>query len=422
MSTHPTRLTAKALVATTRRIIVAAILSLMAALLVLSPSANAADQVAINDKVKDSIVQLRTTYTAWVEIPGAYMKSGRTHWVKTVAQFSCTGFVVDQTGYIATAGHCVDNTSENTKAAIRKQMLSNAVKNGMSEAKAGKILKIANAEQWRVEGFDRGSPINRTVEVRQPDDPARVIKDWTTAQVVQFQQSDDGDNALLKVSGLAPLNPLVVADDVPASGEELTVVGFPGSVKNLMDQSRAPQPSFKSGTASSQQIMPSGVPVTEVSADVALGMSGGPTINSDGEVVGINSFGMTGGVKGEVTNFITNAPALRTFLEQNGVNLAEPPASEKSFPWIWIGIAVGFTVVAGIILPVVLFVSLARKRRGTPQSQQSDLPAQSAQNMTLQPAGDQNVAVGYQQGPGGEPQPPRHQLETQPMSNGVQIT
>jgi Spy/CpxP family protein refolding chaperone len=53
MSTYPTRLTAKA---TTRRIIVAAILSPAAALLVLSPSANAADQVAINGQVKDSIV------------------------------------------------------------------------------------------------------------------------------------------------------------------------------------------------------------------------------------------------------------------------------------------------------------------------------------------------------------------------------
>jgi hypothetical protein len=127
----------------------------------------------------------------------------------------------------------------------------------------------------------------------------------------------------------------------------------------------------------------------------------------------------------EVTGFITDAPTLRAFLKQNGVDLAEPPASEKSVPWIWIGIAVGFRVVAGIILPVVLFVSLARKRRGTPQSQQWDLPAQSAQNVTLQPAGYQgyqNVAVGYQQGPGGEPQPPRHQQETQPMSNGVQIT
>jgi hypothetical protein len=54
MSTYPTRLTANA---TTRRIIVAAILSPAAALLVLSPSATAADQVAINGQVKDSIVQ-----------------------------------------------------------------------------------------------------------------------------------------------------------------------------------------------------------------------------------------------------------------------------------------------------------------------------------------------------------------------------
>jgi len=61
MSTYPTRLTAKA---TTRRIIVAAILSPAAALLVLSPSANAADPGAINGQVKDSIVNTSELTTA----------------------------------------------------------------------------------------------------------------------------------------------------------------------------------------------------------------------------------------------------------------------------------------------------------------------------------------------------------------------
>jgi serine protease Do len=186
-----------------------------------------------------------------------------------------------------------------------------------------------------------------------------------------------------------------------------------------VDPNRVAQPSFKSGRASSEQVLPNGVPITEISADLSGGMSGGPTVDSNGEVVGINSSSDT---LGEATSFITNAPALRAFLKQNGVNLAEPPAPEKSFPWIWIGTAVGFVVVAGIILPVVLFVSLAQKRRGTPQSQHWSLPPQSAQHVTLQPAGYQTVPVGYQQGPAGDPQPPRHQQETQPMSDGGHVT
>ena len=113
-----------------------------------------------------------------------------------------------------------------------------------------------------------------------------------------------------------------------------------------MDKDRMPQPSFKTGRASSQQVRANGTPVTEVSADIARGMSGGPTIDSNGEVLGVNSMGFDG----EVTNFITDAPTLRAFLEQNGVDLAEAPAPEKSFPWMWIGVAVAVAVVAVVVL------------------------------------------------------------------------
>lgn len=45
------------------------------------------------------------------------------------------------------------------------------------------------------------------------------------------------------------------------------------------------------GTVSGQQVLQNGVPVTEVNANFIPGMSGAPTVNSDGEVVGIVSQG-----------------------------------------------------------------------------------------------------------------------------------
>ena len=86
MSTHTTRLMVRVLAVTIRRILVAGFMVLAMALLVLSPSANAADQVAVNDKVKDSIVQIGITYTAWVQIPGQYMESGQPDWKKTASR------------------------------------------------------------------------------------------------------------------------------------------------------------------------------------------------------------------------------------------------------------------------------------------------------------------------------------------------
>jgi hypothetical protein len=94
MSTYPTRFTK----ATTRRIIVAAILSPAAALLVLSPSANAAHQVAINGPVKDSIVQKQNLS----EAPDAKLRN-----LTSGTHIRCIRIRVWHDGYVLTRVRCV---------------------------------------------------------------------------------------------------------------------------------------------------------------------------------------------------------------------------------------------------------------------------------------------------------------------------
>jgi serine protease Do len=343
-----------------------------------APRAGADNTVAINNKVKHSVVQVWVTWTAYVEIPGQYVNNRQPKWVKTVAESSCTGFVVDSSGFIATAGHCVDNTSEDTKAMIRDQMISDEVKRGnLDAADKDSFLQLANNQEWLVEGYDRGSPIERKVEVMQPDDADRVIDRWTTVQVVQYQAAKQGDNALLQVMESKPLPPLVVADKVPASGEPLTVVGFPGNIGNIVDKSRLQQPSFTSGTVSGQQVLDNGVPLTEVNANFMPGMSGGAAINADGEVVGVVSQGF--GTRGN--NFITNAAALRTFLQQNGVHLAVRPAPAKSFPWMWVIIGAVATLLPALAAPIALWLR-AKRRRTSVQAQDAAPQLASAQSPT----------------------------------------
>jgi serine protease Do len=377
-----------------RPIFVVVALALAIASFVLRLPLAHADAVAIDEKVKHSLVDVWVVWTGWVEIPGTYMKSGQSEWQKTVAQSSCTGFVVDAVGFIATAGHCVDNTSEETKAMLRQQMVNDSVRQGLlPAATADSFLQHANSEQWLVEGHDRGAPIERKVQIMQPDGPARVIDHWTTVQVVQFQNMNQGDNALLNLTQSKQLEPLVVSDKVPPSGEALTVVGFPGNVGNITDDSRVQQPSFTAGTVSGQQVLDSGVPVTEVSANFMPGMSGGPAISSDGDVVGVISQGF--GTRG--TNFITNAPGLRTFLQQNGVHLAEhpkpaPAPAKSSFPWIPLIIALGAVIV--VLAPTTMVLILRRSKRHSAAAQQANVP---------QPGGSQPTPV--QTGPEAAPQP-----------------
>ncbi|MGO9155760.1 S1 family peptidase [Mycobacterium sp.] len=381
------------------RVLVAVALALgLAGFLLSAPLAHADNRhaesaVAINEKVKHSLVEVWIEYTGWVQVPGDYFPDGQPEWFKAVAPFTCTGFVVDPSGLIATAGHCVDNTSEDTKAGIREEWVYSLVQQGkLPESAADALLQRANGQQWPVVGNDRGSPPERQVEVMQPDGPDRVIDQWTTVQVVQFQPANNGDNALLKVVESKPLEPLVVADKAPASGEPLTVVGFPGMMGRATDKSRLPQPSFTSGSVSGQQVSGTGVPVSEVNVNFMPGMSGGPAINSDGEVVGLVSQGY--GTRGN--NFITDAAGLRAFLLQNGVHLAQRPAPAESFPWIWVDSAAAAVVLLLPALTVPLVLRHRRKRRSTP----------------AQPAS----APAVQQSPTGSSQPPQEERRDVPTT------
>ena len=77
--------------------------------------------------------------------------------------------------------------------------------------------------------------------------------------------------------------------------------------------------SFKDGAISSVKTVQGGLlTVYEVSAAVSGGMSGGPTVNLDGEVVGVNSFGIAG--ETQPFNFVRPAAQRAELLAGAGVD------------------------------------------------------------------------------------------------------
>ncbi|MBT0568263.1 serine protease [Williamsia sp. CHRR-6] len=324
------------------------------------PGLAAADtQTEINDKVTRSLVFIQMNYSGHVFIPAsvnAANRDGRSD--EVTVSVTCTGFVVDNNGAIATAGHCVDSGGDDVKEALREEFISEQVKKGnIASTSAQRFLDQANSERWAVDGDDPGSPIAREVQVIQPPGEHQKISSFTTAQVVDFQKVGDGDNALLRLNNFKNLPPLPVAKSAPKSGELLTAAGFPGNVRQVADPSRLPAPSFKSGAASSQQIAEGGQPRTEVNIALSGGMSGGPAVDNDtGEVVGINSSGFTTGT----TSFITDAATLRGFLQRNGVQLISAPSEGgKSNTVLFIALGAG---VAVAVLLIILAIVLLRRR------------------------------------------------------------
>src|SRR5579875_869550 len=320
--------------------------------LVGAPTASSDNKEALSSLEK-SIVFLVTQWVGAVQVPPSADADGEGFWTKPLKySVTCTGWYVSTSAQIVTAGHCVDPGQG------RLVILDGF----LHDQKATKFKDQAYAN-WRVEGAMGGSPVERTVRAIQPNGvDGATITSPTTVEVVDFKAPDAGDVALLHVPNMTESTPgLVIAQNAPQVGDPVTSIGFPGDIQDIADQSQIARASFKSGTISSNQVTPSGVVQIEVSTELAPGMSGGPTVNKDGQVVGVNSRGLTTQAG---FNFITNTPDLRSFLLSHNVTLVKPPAQPSAgsgMQWYLIGAAVLIgAVVVGLLLLLV-------RRRRTPQ-------------------------------------------------------
>ncbi|SMH42517.1 Trypsin-like peptidase domain-containing protein [Rathayibacter oskolensis] len=286
-------------------VLAAAALGLTATVGLATPAA-AADGAPALGAVEDSLVHVLTTYSGYVAYP---TEEGGWEWSDQVSvSATCTGWFASAEGHIATAGHCVDPDSS-----IREALISSF----LEDVGAEELLDEAVAS-WTVEGYEDGSDVDRVVEVVQPDGVEdAVLDELTVAQVVDFESFEDGDAALLKVAGVTDATPLALSGGEAEVGDTITSIGFPASVQNVVDSQRL-SASFKTGTVSSRQVTDGGVPIIEINAQVSAGMSGGPTVDETGAVVGINSFGITG--ESQSFNFVTDTDGLASFLEQHGVD------------------------------------------------------------------------------------------------------
>ncbi|MGY1683832.1 trypsin-like peptidase domain-containing protein [Geodermatophilus sp. SYSU D01176] len=249
-----------------------------------------------------SIVLIGIEWEGYVQYP---TRTGQWRWSEPIqVTSSCTGWFASEQGHIVTAGHCVEPEQVETDVL------------GAFLAQQGLDLDPAQLD-WPVEGRgDHVSPDLTGVWAVQPSAvEGAVLEDPLTAHVIDWQPFDNGDLALLQVDNLPEPTPaLTVASDPPSVGDEVTAIGYPGNVGSVSDAARL-RASFKSGTVSSTQVSHEGVARTEVNAEIGSGMSGGPTVDEDGAVLGVNSAGFDN----QAFNFITDHAALVAFLDHHDV-------------------------------------------------------------------------------------------------------
>ena len=239
--------------------------------------------------MEKSIVYVGIDWTGYVEFP---TEDGSWEWSDAVhVHMGCTGWFASDEGHVVTAGHCVD--PEGVKIYILRQFLADNDASHLEQSALG----------WQVTGWETSSPDRDEVQVVQPSAvEGAVIDEPLTVQVIDYLPLADGDLALLKANGLTEATPpLTIATDPPSIGSAVTAIGYPGSVASVSDVSRL-RASFKSGTVSSSQVTEHGVAGTEINADLSGGMSGGPTVDATGQVLGVNSYTVG---DGQSFNFIT---------------------------------------------------------------------------------------------------------------------
>jgi serine protease Do len=270
-----------------------------------SPTSSVEEAAAV---VEPTIVHLTITWSGYVVDTDGYVYNGGRPYEVT---FTCTGFVVDPAGYVVTAAHCVGQDAE-LRTAFVQMAAEEAAEQGFYRGASADDIYAYGLDNWTVEGSTTGAPLSVSVTAAGLAEPSGAESDQPVdAQVVATQPFGAGDVALLKVDRTG-LPVLALTEGSPVDvGTPIVSVGYPGITADYTTD-----PTFKDGTVSASTTI-EGRPYLEISAGMAGGMSGGPTVDGNGDVVGINSFGPTETT--ESFNYVTSSANLRELMTQNGV-------------------------------------------------------------------------------------------------------
>jgi serine protease Do len=267
-----------------------------------SGSASSTPQQRVAALIKPSLVYIAIDVSGEVDVP---LTDGTTERLSVTSSSACSGSVIDSSGVILTAGHCADphgyavDLIDSAFAQLQKQGLTGD-------------LQAADAEQgWTVPhtpdlSIDVYSAANAVSVGQATPMPANVLFD---------EPLDQGDVAFLHVDPPNPLPALQLASGNPEPGADVVSAGFPGSVTDTVDLANL-QPSFSAGEISGRQTR-NGKPFLETSTPMSPGVSGGPTVNLQGQVLGTNSW-VPGG-ETQAFNFAAATSEIQAELRSKGI-------------------------------------------------------------------------------------------------------
>jgi len=275
-----------------------------------SASAEPAPQVPSPERalatVHPALVRVTGTFGGWVhDRQGVYANDGRAY----ALTLTCSGFGVHSDGYLATAGHCVDANDPTVRMSFIEAAAEEAVA-GRTDTTLEQMIEFGRSA-WDIEGRAAGSPIESEIRV---SGIAGAPPDGLLARVVDDRPIGQGDVALLKVDTTnLPTAELVTGSGLVV-GTPLLAASYPESAGERVGPEA--QPSIAHGAVTGS-MTDGGRPIHETSAAMEAGSSGGPAVDDNGRVLGINSARTRGS---EAFNFVVPISGFTDLLGRNGVS------------------------------------------------------------------------------------------------------
>ena len=156
----------------------------------------------------------------------------------------------------------------------------------------------------------------------------KVLGGMQAASIIAYSHDENRDYALLKVSaGSAGKAPILQLADGANRTERVSAWGFPGYITEIDpkltalaqgDSSAVPEVVYSEGVVS--VVLDRRPPAILHTASISQGNSGGPLINAQGVVVGINTFIKKADKSYSQTNIALPGGDLAKFMQENGVS------------------------------------------------------------------------------------------------------
>ncbi len=288
-----------------------------------------------NDAIVQAAVNELLTNPQDYIIPGA---GSQTKHVQT--GMSGTGFIINPDGYLITNAHVVKQTDQELKQSLAQVGLTDIINNDIHDVESSLSITLtadqkqklqaaeanAYAQSLTMQNVTTHSQMFMGVAVPgvgtvQKGQPLEIVKAGT--------ETPGKDVAIMKVNANNLPTVQLGNDTAIKDGQQALALGYPGAATfnpAIKQSDENVKPSLTVGSVSGRKTMPGGWEVLQMDTAITHGSSGGPLFNSNGDVIGITTFGspaQNGGGEVQGFNFAVPTTVVKEFLTESNISATE---------------------------------------------------------------------------------------------------